>query len=439
MDPTTDKLRLLDASDLEKATDCRSFNQARIAEVLEKRRLAAKRAKIENAFDSASSLSIPVQSRLREALLAQGWGKCPHGFVRILKCPKRFGFKLADIAIVATVYDLSVAAVVPTYFVPLSAQEFQAATGMDLRDVRRILSDLCSRGILLKIALEGINFWALNPHFFTATEDENSPLGDFPLGNAPSVKKGHLPTGNPGEIAQGGSVSTSENQKENSVPKNLFQESLKESHLCAEFPEDMLERWKRMSLSGSNPRVEKEKEIFKSMLKIHKQSFFQKCGRVISHLEKVGVTKDGKHQPIHSPISYIQNHWDINVVKFEEWDSNQRKKEEEAARRINQEAKAIAEKRKQDESELKAAADKKDKLDSAAERFLELYHEVEQIKLFSLEALKIADSAYASSFYVRYGWKNHLVREVVLDHFLKCESGERITEIHPERFQKNNI
>ncbi len=307
-----------------------------------------------------------------------------------------------------------------------------------LTDIRRVLSDLCARGMLLKIALEGINFWALNPHFFTPVESGKSPLGNSPRGNAPSVKKGDFPTGDPGEITQGGCGATDRNQKENFNAKNLSQESLKESHLTSEFPDDMLERWKSMSLRESNPKIDKEKKLFKSLLEIHKHPFFEKCGQVVAFLEKHGATKDGKTQAIHSPMVWIQNHWDSNLARYETWKVNQETKENRAAEKIERESKAIAEKTFRTQERVKTETERKNRLDGAAERFLTLYREVEEANKFILEALEILNNKFTRDFYTRHGWEHPAVREDVLEHFLMVESGERITKVNPELFSNKS-
>jgi hypothetical protein len=399
----------------------------------ERRRDAKRKKKIQSAIQVHGFLASTAQERLLGDHLSNGWGRLPHGITRKLKCPSQSGLRLVEIAVIMTVFDSTIARVNPTLFAAITGAEFEEQTGVDLRDIRRTLSILVSKGALLKLPAEGIIFWGLNPHFFTAKEQESSeakpPMGDSPMGNTPRDKRGKSPTVNGGKLTPGGSSLNTQNHAGITLAKNLNQESLKESLLSGEnFPADMLFRWAEMKRRGQESKSLKEIEIFEVLHSSHKQSFFENCGRVVAYLEKCGSIKNGKTQIIHSPMVWLQGHWDMNLARFAEWNARQKSLEEKSAVSLSRGAKeAVAEENQREEEKLNAEF--KAKWDSVADRFLSTYPDVDAINLFVQEAIECSGNGVVSSYCKCWGWKNAIVRQTVLEHFLKVESGERTTQV----------
>lgn len=399
----------------------------------ERRRDARRKKKIQIAVQDHGFLALPAQERLLGCHLANGWGRMPHGITRKLKCPNQSGLRLVEIAVIMTVYDSTIAEVKPTLFAAITAEEFEKQTGIDLRDIRRTLSILVSKGALLKLPVEGVNFWGLNPHFFNMKEQERAggktPMGDFPRGHTPRDKKGNSPIARSGDFSQGESSLNTENGNEISSPQNLNQESLKESLLAEEsFPSDMATRWAEMKKRGQESKSLKERDIFKILYSTHKRVFFEKCGRVVAFLEKYGSVKNGKTQIIHSPMIWLQDHWNMNLARFEEWSAKQTSLQEKAGKNLDHEAKVLVEKERE-RADKESNAEYKEKWDSVAGRFLSLYKNVNAINSFVQEAIGCSGNGMVSSYYKLWGWNNPIVRQTVLEHFAKVESGERTTQV----------
>ncbi len=398
---------------------------------IEKRRNESREKMIRTALEGVAGLSFNAQNRLLQEFKSGGWGQMPHGLARRLKCPSRFGLKPIDVALIMTVYDATLAQVTPTLFAAISTAEFESATYIDERNIRRAQSELHERGALLKISVGKVNFWALNPFYFSleAFDKDVAKLTRVKVTrvSAPCSKRVSSPRVNTGNFNQGESDLTFENKKENSSANNLSQESLKESHL-SEFPEDMNVRWEKMSASGQETKTEKEREIFRRNHKAKGEAFFEKCGRVISFLEKHGSRKNGKYEAVHSPMVWIDGHWESNLERYEEWKRDQEKSQAKEAAKLEREARALAEKQASEEQDREHI----EKLNEAAERFLDRYPDLDQIQEFVLEALGyFSDSTFRFQAFQKTGWTSPYVRDAVLDHFLKVESGERQTQIVP--------
>ncbi len=403
----------------------------------ERRRDAKRMRKIQAASQEQYSLSASVQETLLGVHWSSGWGKLPHGLTRRLKCPKDSGLKLVEIAVIMTVFDSTLAKVQPTMFTAIKAEEFEEQTGIDIRDVRRTLNALVLKGALLKLILDGVNFWGLNPHYFSAnnrgTPQVKLPMGEIPRGNAPSDKKGELPSVTGGEFPPGKSESNTENNKGIQTPQNLIQESLKESHLGNEnFPSDMLTRWTEMKTKGQEQKAIKEREIFKSLYLTHKQSFFEKCGKVIAFLEKYGSIKNGKAQVIHSPMVWIQGHWEANLARYENWVTEQSTLQKTQGEKLDREAQRLA--KESNERTAKEQSEQEDiafraKWDAVADRFLSFYRDPSLRNAFAQEAIRIAQNTWAMTYFQSHGWDNPCVRLIVLEHFFKVENGLSVTNV----------
>ena len=406
-----------------------------------KRRQSRRKKKIEGALQHSHYLSLPTQKKLLEVLLAGGWGRIPHGLTRQLKCPKRDGLKRVEIALVITSFDRTMDAIKPCLFAPLAAEDFENETGIDRRDIGRALSALVLRGALLKMKIEGVIFWALNPHYFALREKRESPAagnfprGNSPSGNTPSDKSGEPPLWNDGGFSQGESGANVGNENENSVPQNHIQESMKESLFSGdEFPTDMLTRWSKLRASGQENKASKEREIFQKLFKRHGITFFEYCGRVVAFLLEHGSVKDGVKEEIHSPMVWIQDHWEQNLQRYKNWCEEQEALQKLHADRLEKEALLKAQMEEQRIAREKKAQEDalfREEQNAAAERFLSRYRDSDLINAFVREAIAFSANSLIASEYRKYGWDNPVVRFTVLEHFMKVETGERITQVKP--------
>ena len=405
-----------------------------ITDIYERRRQLRHQAKIREASQSSHSLAPAVQNRFLQMYLADGWGKLAHGLARQLKSPGRYGLKLVDVALLVTIHDRSVAAVNPVMFAAISTEEFAGETGMDESNIRSALRALVRRGALLKIQTSGVNFWGLNPHYFALKGRGNLTQGHLPQGNAPRDKQGNLPGGELGQTTPGQPSQEPRNQKEISAPKNHIQESLKESSLSVcNFPSDMNARWNRLEQSGADKKARNEREIFEKLFVQHGKAFFDHCGRVVEFLETQGNGKSGEEGRIHSPMIWIQNHWEQNFSRYQVWKAKEAELKEAHAKRLDHEAKRKVEnalvfqqKSEADRADAESAALK----DKAALRLLSLDLSKPEFDALVYEALEFYPGRdFVRSQYEKYGWEGLTVRNAVLDHFLRVESGERNSKI----------
>lgn len=395
---------------------------------------------VEKALQNNSCLSSTVQNHFIQTYLSEGWGRFAHGLARQLKSPTRYGFKLVDVALIMTIYDRTIALVHPIMFAPISAPDFTEDTSMDESNIRVALKTLEQRGVLLKIKTGTINFWALNPHYFSSkTEKErghlplgNLPGGNPPEGNAPRVKQGDLPGVQGGQTTRGSSSQTPRNQKEISATKNLFKESKKESLLSSDFPQNMLDRWTAFQNAGLDKKIQEEREIFNKLFILHGKTFFEFCGRVIQFLEEVGNGKPGIEGKIHSPMKWIENHWDINLSRFTAWQREKDALNEAQAKKLEKEAQKKAQEVR--EEHLKAFNEAEDRelskrMDAAGDRFLSVYQSEEEIESFAQEAIEASDNDYIREFWKENEWNHPSVRTCVLEYFLLVESGAVVTQV----------
>lgn len=416
--------------------------QGDLASIVEHRRKKRREKEISFALYALDSLSNSVQERLLKIHLTGGWGKFTHGMACHFKAPGRYGHKLVDIALLTTVYDHSVAQVNPVMFASLTVEEFEEETGMDGANIRKALKGLVKKGALMRIdATPRLIFWALNPHYFVERKVSEQFRGDFTQGNstqvtAPCDKKVDSPCDMTGQSNPGESYLNGENKKEISDAKNLLKESEKESSLGnGDFPKDMLERWSRLRKSGSVSKEKKEREIFQELFLKYQKPFFEYCGRVVEFLEKEG--KGGKKSSdgaIHCPMLWIQDHWDSNLARYHNHLAKREKLSEAHADRIEKDMKEQA--RVAEEARLKAISEKEKadyaaRMNAAADRFLSSYPSPEKIAAFAEEAMRVSPISYVQDGWKRFGWGSNTARTHVLEHFLKVESGERLTSVKP--------
>ena len=408
-----------------------SVSETDLSKIHEQRRQVRHQAKVREAVEGTHSLSATVQARFLQLYLAEGWGRLAHGVTRQLKSPGRYGLKLVDVALIFTIHDRTVAKVNPVMFAPISMDEFVGETAMDESNIRSALRALVQRGVLLKVQTPRVNFWGLNPHYFTAKGKDNLPPGNLPPGNAPRDKQGNLPGVGEGQITPGQTSQDSGNQKENSDAKNLLKESKKESLISdGNFPEDMAARWTRFQEMGNEGRIKKEREIFEKLFIQHKETFFHFCGRVVEYLEQKGTGKTGAK--IHCPMTWIDGYWESNLAQYRQWKTHQENLEHTHASKLAQDAKKKAE--ETEKARIKAEQEQKDeewkkKIDDAALRFLDAYSTDAKIMAFAQEAVDLLGCSYTSDWLKKYGWGHPMVRSCVVEHFMLVEAGLRPTSV----------
>lgn len=411
-----------------------------ISEVLEERKLKRRNKGIKAAYEVSRSLAPPAQEKLMEIHLSGGWGKMAHGIVRQIKSPRRFGLKLVDVALIMTVYDRTIAAVNSTMFSAITMDDFKTETGMDESNIHKALKDLVEKSILLKLKVGTIVFWSLNPHYFALKENGSLPTGKSPGGktptcNAPSDKTGDLPSESEGHFTSGQSYQTPENQKEISDLKNPFQESREESSFCVgDFPKEMLTRWKDLENRGQGNKIKGEKEIFEKLFLKHGLSFFENCYSVVKFLDDHGNGKEGVRGIIHSPMNWLEGHWETNLTRYKSWKMQQEALDEAHAHRLNKQAKSKAEKlekERQKQAELVEAKEWAAKMDATAERLLFAYPDLPNFEAFVKEALEDLSCKFTWDLWKRNGWDHPGVRTRVLEYFLDVEAGVKTTTIRP--------
>ena len=411
-----------------------------ISEVLEHRKVKRRIKSVKAAYEVSHSLSAKAQEKLMEIHLSGGWGKMAHGIVRQIKSPRRFGLKLVDVALIMTVYDHTIAAVNSAMFSAITMADFKDETGMDESNLHKALKDLTQKGVLLKIKVRTIVFWGLNPHYFASKEHGSlrtgkSPGGKTPSGNAPSDKNGDLPNESDGQFTSGQLYQTSENQKEISCLKNLFQESREESSFCvADFPKEMLARWTDLESRGQGNKIKGEKEIFEKLFLKHGLSFFEHCYSVVNFLEEHGNGKEGIKGIIHSPMNWLEGHWETNLTRYKSWKMQQEALDEAHAHRLDKQAKVKAEKlekERQKQTELLEAQQWTAKINAAADRLLFAYPDLADFEAFVKEALEDLSCKFTWDIWKRNGWDHPGVRTQVLEYFLDVEAGVKTTKIRP--------
>ncbi|MBI2712764.1 MAG: hypothetical protein HYX41_07930 [Bdellovibrio sp.] len=419
-----------------------SMQSPAVAFIFDQRRRKRREGEIKAALDGAPVLSQRAQDKLLQELLAGGWGRLAHCITRHFKAPGRYGHKMVDIALITTVYDRTIACVTPVMFAAISMPDFEDETGMNEANLRKALTHLQLKGVLLKIKISPrVIFWALNPHFFKIREQckptqVKSPQGKLPRGNPPCSEDGNLPCVNTGQTNPVQSPQTSGNQKEISDPKNPLKESKKESLLSSsEFPEDMLQRWSTFEAQGQESKVKKEREIFQRLFLRHQETFFRLCGRVVKFLEQHGTVKAGKEIQIHSPMSWLEDHWESNLALYLNWEAQKVALEEAHAKRLEREAIAaaeLAEKQRREELARREEARWKEEQDAAALRFLSLYTQDGEVEAFSSEAVRQFGCIFTLDAWEKLGWEHPIVRTCVLNHFMAVERGNAITNIQPQ-------
>ncbi len=229
---------------------------------------------IEGAVTQGGLLTHDAQTNLVTQHLAEGWGRFAHGLSRVLRAPTKHRLKLVDIALVLTVYDRTIAQVSPKMFAPITIEEFELETGMDGSNLRAALRKLLNKAVLQKISHKTVNFWALNHSYFEVTERVieptlNKPRVIIPQGNAPCDKKGKSPQVDLGQTNPSSSASSVGNHSEIEPPKNLIQESKKESlSYATDFPDDMSARWETFEKSGKFGNSKKRERFFRNSLSL---------------------------------------------------------------------------------------------------------------------------------------------------------------------------
>ncbi len=393
---------------------------------------------VQAALDGNHSLSSAVQETLLKLHLADGWGKQAHGITRQLKSPGRHGLKLVDVALIMTVFDRTIALVNPVAFAPISAEDFRTDTGMDESNIRLALNALVNRGALLKIKTGLINFWALNPHYFSLKgrgeqPPGNLPGGNYPAGNAPGVKQGNLPGESGGQTTRGQSGQSAENPKGISAAKNLLQESKKESSLgSGSFPEDLVQRWVSFEKAGYGSKAKNEREIFEELFLFHGAEVFENCGGVVEFLEKHGSGKEGEEGKIHSPMVWIRNHWKLNITRYQNWKAKEIALNEAHAQKVEKEAKAKADQAQKEKARIQQEQEEaqwQNDMNADADRFLAFYTSEAEINAFVEEAVEVDGNDYVRGFWRKSGWNSPIVRSCVISHFRKVVSGERVSGV----------
>jgi hypothetical protein len=393
---------------------------------------------VRSALQENRSLSDTTQDKLLQIHLADGWGKLAHGVTRQLKSPSRYGLKLVDVALIMTVYDRTIASVNAAMFAPISADDFRNETKMDEANIRCALKGLHEKTVLLKIKTGAINFWALNPHYFSLKEKGSLPPGKLPGGklparNAPGVKQGNLPGAEGGQTTRGQTSQTSGIHEGISTAKNLLKESKKESSLSSsDYPDDMRARWSRFQNAGYENKIKPEREIFEELFVRYGNEFFENCGRVVTYLEEKGTGKEGAAGRIHSPMIWIKDHWESNLASYRERKSKDAALEEAHAKKLELEAKtkvAQLETERTVEEELHADDAWNGKMDEAAERLLSILPGEGEFNAFVEEAVELSGYAHTRGLWKKSGWRQPLVRICVLEHFLKVEAGAMVSRV----------
>ncbi len=188
--------------------------------------------------------------------------------------------------------------------------------------------------------------------------------------------------------------------------------------LSCKFPNDMIARWRDFEQSGRLPNSKKEKKIFQNLFIAHGEEFFENCGRVITFLEKRGTGKEGDENIIHSPMDWINGHWETNFKRYQEWTTEEAQKEEKENQRESQEREAeelrLKEKREREKSQAQ--------LDLNIRRFLAAYPTESEANAFIEKAVHQSECKHTYASWKRQGWESPIVKTCVISQFLASEA-----------------
>lgn len=208
------------------------------------------------------------------------------------------------------------------------------------------------------------------------------------------------------------------------LKSTYFKESSSnDSSLSYKFPEDMNARWKNFESVGKFSNSKKEREIFKNLFAAHGEEFFENCGKVVTFLEERGNGKTGEAGKIHSPMVWIDGHWERNFSQYKTWTLEQEALVTAHKLKSDQDAtaKARQETEEQEQKQRQAHAD------ADTERFLSIYATEIAVNSFVEEVVKLSGCEYTQNAWKKLGWESPVVKSCAIAHFLKIE-GNRLSD-----------
>jgi hypothetical protein len=308
---------------------------------------------------------------------------------------------------------------------------------MDESNIRIGLKSLVEKQAIQKISTSSINFWALNHHYFAAAcrgnlPEGKHPPGKLPGGEIPSNNPGNLPGGEGGQFTRGQHGSNYGNNKDFSVPKNLNQESEKES-LSSDlnFPADMVARWSDLEKTGRIPNAKKEREIFQILFSNHGKQFFDHCGKVVTFLEEQGNGKSGEDGKIHSPMIWMNGHWDLNFTRYQTWIAKEQATHEAQAKKHEQELQRKAQQKEQEltqAKEFQEQENRKAQSEAVIQNLRRIYPSESDVKAFAEKAVQLSGCEFTQKSWRSLGWESPVVKSCVISHFLKQQSDPTTTQ-----------
>jgi hypothetical protein len=411
------------------------FENIDVASYLSDRKRKRRQALTEGAVNLTSQLAPGVQEKLVKLHIADGWGRLAHCVTRQLKSPTRFGLKLVDVALILTVYDKTIAQVLPRMHAPITIKEFESETGMDASNIRAALRGLLSRSVLIKVSYKTLNFWALNHAYFGLQKRAHLPQGEptqgqSTQGNAPCDKQGDLPQVEAGQTTPPLAASSEQDDSGFSSPKNLKKESKKESLSCEiEFPSDMRSRWETFEKVGKYSNSKKEREIFQELFVAYGEEFFKNCGKVVQFLEEHGNGKVGEEAKVYNPMVYLRGHWEHNLSRYQSYLQRQEalnaalaKNEESESRKKEQQI--ILE--KEHEKGLQDQADQEARRQIDIQRLQQVYSKVTEFNSFVEKAVEKLQCGFTLNSWRKQGWDSPVVKSCVISYFLELEKSKQL-------------
>lgn len=248
-----------------------------------------------------------------------------------------------------------------------------------------------------------------------------APLNPAPVDSAPQGTNSPNPVGTKNTSPSGINSASPEGPKSahfiESFSKSSFKKSLSKS---PEFPSDMIERWNAFEKSGNYGKAKNEREIFQTLFLKHKEPFFENCGKVVAFLESQGNGKAGEAGKIHSPMVWLNGHWDANFARFKAWSARQQALAEVEAQRQakNAEQQEIDAKERREEEEFEA------KMTAGTRRLFQLYPDESERNAFVENMVSTSGLPFVQNSWRKAGWSSPLVRSYVITHFPTIVAGQ---------------